>query len=255
MADEEKIFFKLETLPTFTERGFQPILERFCSVLDRHNLQPIDTLEGRSIKPLSEGVEKPFLKGFFKPYKMEKCEKITLCNCIMMDRILASAVIAIPQDDYELPMPVLEWSETENTISVLVDFIPVVDLVMREDYRVKYLDPLEKYWSKYKDLPGMEPNRFAWARQMFSPYYLSGHIPKESEQNRKECLELIQNYLELWINLWQKAEPVKDDGTRECVKERRAHIRKIFRENDEGAKSMRQMVGKEIVDLILLCYF
>jgi len=255
MSKEEKISFKSEMLPTFSERGFQPILERFCSVLDEHDLQPIDTLEGRSIHPLREGIENPFLKGFFKPYKMDKCEKICLSHCILMDRILVTALITIPDDDHELPMLVLEWSETENSISIVVDFIPLVDLVMREDYREKYLDPLDPYWTKYKGLPGMEPNRFAWSRMLFSPYYLSGAISKENEQNKRDCMDVIKSYLELWINLWQKGEPVEDDATRAYIKERKTKIREIFRANDEGAKTMAQMVGQEIIDLLLLCNF
>ncbi|KPJ59392.1 MAG: hypothetical protein AMJ42_02020 [Deltaproteobacteria bacterium DG_8] len=255
MAKEEKIRLKLATLPTLTERGFQPILEVFCSILHKYDLQPIDTLEKKSIKPLSEGVEKPFLKGFFKPFKMEKCEKICLSHCMLMDSILVSALIIIPDDDYELPLLLLEWSETGSAISILVDFLPMVDLVMREDYREKYLDPMNQYWTKYKSLPGMEPNRFAWARQMFSPYYLSGSISKESEKNKEDCIEIINNYLELWISLWQKAEPIKDGNAKEYIRERKTNIRKIFRANDEGAKTMAQMVGQEIIDLLLLCNF
>jgi len=126
---------------------------------------------------------------------------------------------------------------------------------MREDYREKYLDPLDQYWTKYKGLPGMEPNRFAWSRMLFSPYYLSGSMPKENEKSKEYCLEIINNYLELWISLWQKAEPIKDDKTKEYIKERKTKIRKIFRANDEGAKTMAQMVGQEIIDLLLLCNF
>jgi len=255
MTTEEKICFNSEDLPTFTERGFQPILATFCSVLEKQQLDPIEIIEGKSIKPLSDGVDKPFLKGFFKPYKMGKCEKICLCNCILMNKILTSAVIAIPQDGYDFPMLVLEYSETDNTISVVVDFVPMVDLVMYEDYRTKYLDHLDQYWTKYNALKGMAPNRFAWTRMMFSPYYLSGAVPKENEQNIKDCLDIIKNYFHLWMELHEKAEPLEDEKAKEYVKARKAQIRKIFRANDEGAKSMVQMVGSEIIELLLLCSF
>jgi hypothetical protein len=255
MVHPEQICFKSESLPTFIERGFQPILKTFCSALDKLELQPIDTIEGKSIKLLREGVERPFFTGVFKPYRMEKCEKITICNCILMERILTSAVIAIPHDDYDFPMLVLEWSETESVISVVVDYIPLVDMVMNEGYRIKYLDPLDQYWTKYKELPGMAPNRFAWSRMLFSPYYLSGHIPKQDEKNTTACLDLMQYYLALWLDLCTKAEPITDDTHKQYVRARKAQIRKIFRENDEGAKSLLQMVGKEIIDVLLLCSF
>ena len=255
MDKEEKIRFKSEYLPTFTEKGFQPILERLCSVLEKQEHPPIDTLQGKSIKPVSEGVETSFLKGVFKAYKLEKCEKISLSSFLIMDKILVVAIIAIPSDDYEFPMLLLEWSETENIISVMVDFIPLVDSVMRKDYCEKYLDPLEEYWSKYKQLPGIEPMPFVWARQVLGPYYLSGLVPKKSEQNRKECMELFQNYLEAWISLCQKAEPMKDDKMRAYIKVRKSKIRKFFVENDEGSKSMAQLIGKDLQELTALCLF
>ena len=101
----------------------------------------------------------------------------------------------------------------------------------------------------------MEPNRFAWSRTLFSPYYLSGSMAKESKQNKKDCLEIINNYFKLWITLWQKAEPIKDDTYKALLKARKDRIRQIFRANDEGAKTMAQMVGQEIIDLLLLCNF
>lgn len=255
MTQEQELIFKSETLTTFAERGFQPVLKMFCLQLDKYDLQPIEILEGKSISSLRDGLDMPFLKGFFKPYKMDKCEKVCLCNCMLMDRINVCALIIIPDDDYELPMLVLEWSETENTISVVADFIPLADLVMREDYRVKYLDPLDRYWSKYKVLSGMEPNRFAWARMMYSPYYLSGSFSKEIEQNKKDCLDIVKSYLELWVDLRQNAGPIEDADTKKYIKERKTRIREIFRANDEGAKTMAQMVGREVIDLLLLCNF
>lgn len=255
MGNGNKIDFKSEKLPTFTEKGFQPILEKYCSRLEKVDLQPIETLQGRSVKPVSEGLDKPFAKGFFKPFKMEKCEKLALCNFLIMDKIMATSVSAIPLDNYELPMLALEWSETENIISVMVDFIPLVDSVMKEGYFEKYLDPLEEYWSKYKQLSGIEPLPFAWARKILGPYHLFGNVPKEKEQNRQQCLELFQDYLDMWLTLWQGAEPIEDERAMQYIKDRKALIRRMFLENDEGGKSMAQLIGKELQALTALCIF
>jgi hypothetical protein len=255
VTQEHTIHFKSETLPTFAERGFVPILETFCRPLADCDLEPIDAVEGKSITLLSEGIDSPFLKGFFKCYRMDRCEKICLCNCILMDRILTSALIVIPHDDYELHMLILEWSETEDTISVVVDLIPLVDLVMREDYRETYLAPLDQYWTKYKSLPGMVPNRFVWSRMMFSPYYLSGAMSKENGEHKRDCLDIMKSYLGVWMNQWENAAPIEDSQTKRYVKERKTRIRQIFRANDEGAKSMAQMVGQDVIDVLLLCSF
>jgi hypothetical protein len=255
MGTEENISFKGAMLPTFCERGFEPILERFCTVLEKQDLQPIETLQGKSLKPIIEGVEKPLLKGFFRPFKMEKIEKITLSNFLLMNKILVTGITALPLDDYDLPMLVLEWAESENTISLLVDFIPLADIVMREDYCAKYLDPLGECWSKYKDLPGVEPNPFAWARKVLGPYHLAGNVPKDNIDNKEKCLKLYQDYLEVWIDLWGNAEPIKDASAKEYSKVRKAKIRKNFLENDEGSKSMAQMIGKDLQELIALCFF
>ena len=87
------------------------------------------------------------------------------------------------------------------------------------------------------------------------PYQLSGNIPKECEENIRGGLELFQNYLKVWINLWQSAEPIKDNRAKEEVKARKARIRKMFMENDEGSKSMAQLIGKELQELTAVCLF
>ena len=255
MSNEETIKFKGDELATFTERGFQPILKIFLNRLDKFELQPIDTLKGKSVKTMSEGIDKPFLKGFIKPYSMEKCEKICLTNCILMDKILVCAIIIIPDDDHDFPMLSLEWSETETAISLLADFIPVADPVITEGYREKYLDPLDESWTKYKGLPGMSPNRFAWARMLYSPYYLSGHFSKDNDQDKKQCLEIIGNYIDLWLEIMKKSDPVKDESRKKILKTRKDCIRKIFRDNDEGSKTMSQILGQELIDLLLICNF
>ena len=255
MAQGDTLRFKSEELPTFTERGFISILKTFCNQLEQYDLRPIDTIEGKSVTPLSTGIDKPFLKGFFKPYTMEKCEKVCLANCILMDRILVSALIIIPDDNHDFPFLTLEWSETENTLSLLADFVPLVDLVMRDDYREHYLDPLDQLWMESKSLPGMEPNRFAWVRMMFSPYHLSGSTAKNDENTTRRYVELVENYLSLWFTLWKNAQPLSDNTTKKHIKERKARMRQIFRANDEGAKTMSQMLGQEIIELLLLCNF
>ena len=68
MADENTITFKSENIKTFTERNFQPIIPTFCTILDRQELQPLDSLEGKSISKLFSGIELPFMKGFFNRF-------------------------------------------------------------------------------------------------------------------------------------------------------------------------------------------
>ncbi len=255
MADEDKILFQGEYFPTFSGRGFKPILKRFCEPLQGAAMRPIRTIEGKSVQPFWDGMDTPFLQGNIRPYAMEKCEKVSVCNCILMNRILTGALIAFPDADHDLPVLVLEWNETESVISLVCDLVPVVDLVMHEEYRAKYLDGLEQYWMKYKNLPGMVPNRFAWVRTMFSPYHLSGAIPKDTEQNVNECFAIIDDYLGHWINLWKAASPVADAKMRDYVRERIKKMRVIFRTGDEGAKTLAQMIGQETIDLLLTCNF
>jgi len=255
MSNGETINFKGEMFPTFTERGFISILSTFCGGLEKFSLEPVETVEGTSVKQLREGLDLPFMKGVFKPYRMDKCEKLCITNCILMDRILVSGLIAFPADDYDFPMLTLEWSETEDVISVLVDLVPVADPVITAGYRETYLDPLEEYWTQYVELPWIKPNRFAWSRMVFSPYYLSGSAPKGQDQNKKDCLDIVSQYLGQWIRILEKAEPITDEQQKQAVKARKDAMRRIFRANDEGAKTMKQMVGEDIIKMLLLSNF
>jgi hypothetical protein len=255
MKDEKTVLFQGEKFNTFAERGVQPVLEVFCEALKNFAMQPIATLECKSVKPFWDGLDTPFLKGCIRPYTMEKCEKVSICNCILMNRILTAALIIFPHDDYDFPVLVLEWNETEKDISLVIDLVPTVDLVMYDDYRTKYIDGLETYWMKYKSLSGMEPNRFAWVRMMFSPYYLSGALPKDKEQNIDDALEIIKSYLEYWLTQWETAVPIVDEKMKAYIKQRKQKMREHFRSGDEGAKTLAQMIGQETMDLLLTCNF
>ncbi len=252
MADEKTVLFQGEKFPAFAELGFQPVLEVFCGALKNFAMQPIATLEGKLVKPFWEGLDTPFLKGCIRPYTMEKCEKVSVCNCILMNRILTAALIIFPHDDYDLPILVMEWNETEKTISLVIDLVPTVDLVMYDDYRTKYIDGLEQYWMKYKSLSGMEPNRFAW---VFSPYYLSGSLSKDKEKNIDDSLGIIKSYLDYWLTQRESAVPIADENMKAYIKNRKQKMREHFRSGDEGAKTLAQMVGQETMDLLLTCNF
>jgi hypothetical protein len=172
-----------------------------------------------------------------------------------MNRILTAALIIFPHDDYDLPILVMEWNETEKTISLVIDLVPTVDLVMYDDYRTKYIDGLEQYWMKYKSLSGMEPNRFAWVRMMFSPYYLSGSLSKDKEKNIDDSLGIIKSYLDYWLTQRESAVPIADENMKAYIKNRKQKMREHFRSGDEGAKTLAQMVGQETMDLLLTCNF
>jgi hypothetical protein len=70
MAEEKTILFQGEDFPTFAERGFKPILTRFCEPLQGFAMQPIHAIEGKSVQPFWEGVDTPFLKAYIRPYSM-----------------------------------------------------------------------------------------------------------------------------------------------------------------------------------------
>ena len=80
MNGKGRILFKSEYLSSFTERGFLPILEMYCKCLEKQDLKPLDTIGGKSVKQVRDGINTKYFNGVFKPYQMKKCEKITVSS-------------------------------------------------------------------------------------------------------------------------------------------------------------------------------
>ena len=223
------------------------------------SLAPLKSFEGREIEPLME-YETKLASGFRRLYQVNgdsKIEKICIGELHYMKRAIYSSFSMTPTGDYDLPMFMVEFDQSPPWVSVTVDFFPVVDIAVYDDYRVKYLDPLEPLWNKYKEIPGItEGDRclvgrrfapWAWALTTLSPYVIDGKV-RETE-DRYRALEAAVEYARVWLKLCTIAEPIKETAYKEEVLVRRRQIRQYYEERDPGVEVSKKIFGEERAEM------
>jgi hypothetical protein len=205
------------------------------------------------------------IKGSVDCYSAEKLEKITLVHLQLVQRYYGIIMNIWPADSYAFPILTLTIDESPNYTHFFVDFIPLADYVVDTSYLERYLDPLEPVWRTYKfirDLPNFptfEVNLYSWMRALRSPYLITRRVPPNKPKGiREDLIRLGLDYLKVYIDLWEKAEP-QDKTYMNALNTRKAKIRAHFRTGkDPDGKFWwkgERYLGKELTHLLVnTCY-
>jgi len=217
-------------------------------------LVPIKTYEGMDTTPAWD-FKAPEATGFYRAYRVEgdnKIDKICVGELHYMNRAIYNLLTIMPTGDYDLPYYYCEYNEFPEYVAITTDLMPLVDIVVYDEYRVKYLDPLESIWQSHKDLPGFTEEgrcflqrRFGpwpWAKTTLSLYVLDGKI--KLPDARRKALDASIEYAKTWLKLRGKAEPIKDPEYREEMLTRKRTLRKCYRNRDRDADSCREVTNK-----------
>ena len=225
----------------------------FPKSIDREEAERIARLKGDVIK------------GSVYCYSAKKLEKITLVQLELVERYYGIILRILPADDYALPALILSIDECPDYIHFFLDFIPLADCVMDPSYLAQYLDPLEPVWKKYKfvrdlpNFPAYEVNLYSWMRAMESPYLITRRVPPNKPKGiREDLIRLGTEYLQVYINVWKKAEP-QDPQYVSALNERKRRMKRDFRtRTDPDGKFWwkgERYLGPELAPLFIkTCY-
>ena len=122
------------------------------------------------------------------------------------------------------------------------------------EYLEKYMAPMEEIWEKYKDIEGMQPEKYLWHRVMLSPFYTFGKIKYDVENIAETSLTITTDYLNLYTKLWSETEKA-DPSYMELLNGRKKDMLKIMLENDPGEGPLKKALGKEKAEKLLALLF
>ena len=193
------------------------------------------------------------VKGFVRCYSADKIMKINQCRFTFFGQMCVEVFGIIPAPEYDLPIFMFDWSESDESIFYICDFYPTDDPGRNKKYLADYLsNPLEELYQSGSTIPGLRPAPLSWVRAINSPYMITGNIEKEPRENIGRLFNSTLEYLRAWIRLWEKAMPC-DPGSRhmQLVAERRAVMRDLYLENDPGIGSVNKFIGEEKGERVL----
>jgi hypothetical protein len=227
-----------------------PYIEKMTEQLNQLSLTQINECAGNDISNLTDYV-KAGIQVKLSVYQSEAADKIAIGSIVVDNEVSVGACTIIPKNDIALPVYVSRWEERQDTITLLVDLMPTVDMIVDEAYRVKYFEPLNETWERFSNLAGIQPEDDNDLRAACSIIYTGACIPIEKEGMRMAALSPHLDYLKKYI-AYMTAEKKPIDETKQRELSRRiAAVRKLFSSNLTNllSKTAEPALGKEMCDL------
>jgi hypothetical protein len=200
-------------------------------------------------------------------YTAEKVESITFgqlgfFDCRFNQNVEMQTIAIFSADEYDLPIYEVDFIEGTHVIFFSTDLYPTDDIVTNPSYREKYLDALNDYWLRGRDiLTGEVIQPIAALRAINSPYGLRGFVmPKyattvddtlmPSDWGRKNLVEVALGYLSVWLDDYKIAEKI-DEEAKKRIQKRRGLIRQQWAKYESGIEVMKRAWGENIVKGII----
>ena len=168
-------------------------------------------------------------------------------------RGLMGSILVYPSDDYDFPGFAYDWGMMvipHMYIFTLVDLHP---LRKDEAYTRKYIAPLKQIYDKYVDFHQFKKeSRVKWSEPFHSSYDYRGRIPPE---NVTDSINMIVDYLDLWLQFWREAKPQNDPQLRAEAEAHLTDMRENMRARDPGRGPHIKKFGKEKTERLMdLCF-
>jgi len=225
---------------------FTPILEELNSLLQQVNPLQVYTYEGADISEFDNFTleNEPC---YARVYQTDTIEKIGVSRMNFFGLMTANVLSIRPARNYDLPMFIMDWDESEDHIFFICDLTPSDDPGTNISYLTTYLyNALEDLYQKYSTIPGLKNSVFHWVRATSSPYIITGTIRKKFPKSVDMIFTCARDYLSAWLELCNTASPLDPDSAyMQRVHERRKTVRRLLQENDPGLGPLNKFLGSE----------
>ena len=210
------------------------------------------TYKGMDLSDLNS-IDTGDASGFARCYQAGKLLKMYQSRFTFFGQMCVDVFGLVPAPEYDLPIFMFDWSESDESIFYICDFYPTDDPGRNQKYLADYLyEPLDELYQSGSTIPGLRPIALHWVRALNSPYMITGHIEKEPRENIGRLFNITLGYLRAWLGLWKKAQPCNPASRHmQLVAERRAVLRDLYLENDPGIGSINKFIGEEKGERVL----
>ena len=179
----------------------------------------------------------------------EKIEKVVLSAIKVHESGVTDETIIIwPENAYNFPALWCTLTVIPSVMNVpIIDFVPMMDFVVWPAYGEKYVQGVkalklkalqifgETILDKAVDLPSLSV-------YTFSPYNLVVNI---SDEGISRLPEVMREYIQAYIKLWQQAKPVAEKPEGEFCRRKKEATRMLMKGNDPGFPIMASIFGEE----------
>ena len=182
-------------------------------------------------------------------FRCEKIEKVVLSGIKVHESgVTDETVIIWPDASYNFPALWCTLTIIPSVMNIpIIDFVPMMDFVVWPEYAEQYIQGIkdlklkaleilgETIIDKAVDLPSLSV-------YTFSPYNL---VVKISDEGISRLPEVMHEYIQAYIKLWQEAKPVAEKPEGDFYLRKKEATRALMKGNDPGFPIMASIFGEE----------
>jgi len=183
-------------------------------------------------------------------YQAGKLKKITISKHSYGESGAGTVVMLVADDGYDLPFIVVDIAfDFGEKGKIFVEF-EAKPLVKDEESTRKYVEPFRKWREALGKLPAEvlhvfgEPGEFLKANA--SPNEYVRYIPDEYTD---EVLKFTDQFFDIFLDIYRKAEPVKDAQRKRKMEAFRLEYNKHVLEEDPSGVMLINAFGRETAEL------
>lgn len=182
-------------------------------------------------------------------YRADKFEKVVLCTInIFETEVVEATVMAWPDERHNFPILWCNLTIVPEVMNVpIFDFVPLMDTVLWPEYADTYIEGVNELKANALELLGdtvlnkdvVLPSKTIYT---LSPYSLIANI---TPAGLATVPKITDTYIDAYLELWKKAEPVEKAADLEHYAKKRAATRTLMKGNDPGYPFMIDAFGEE----------
>jgi hypothetical protein len=181
-------------------------------------------------------------------YQAEKLKKITISKRSLGESVAGTVVMLIADDEYDIPFTLADIAfdlSEKGKVSVGFQLRP---LVKDEESTRKYIEPFLKWYEAIDKLPG-EPfflNIGEYLKANPPPLKYMCSLPHDYID---EVLKFTEQFFDIFLDIYRKAEPVKDAERRKKMDAFRSEYNQKILGDDASGKMLLEAFGRPTTQL------
>ena len=187
----------------------------------------------------------------FEPalYQADRLKKISISKHSHGESGAGTVVMIVADDAYDLPFIVVEIAFDFGEKGKILAEFEAKPLIKDEESTRKYVDPFREWREELGKLPSEtttfpEPGEFLKAN--LSPNRYSRFIP---DSFTDEVLKFVDQFFDIFLDIYRKAEPVKDAERRKKLDSFRSEYNKYVLNEDASGQMLINAFGRQKAEL------
>ena len=208
-------------------------------------------------KPLPEELrnlegETPLGKTRFESalYQADKLKKITISKHTHGESGAGTVVMIVADDEYDLPFIIVDIAFDFGKTGTIFTEFEAKPLIKDEESLRNYIDPFRKWREALGKLPAERPTAFGepgeFLKANVSPIEYACLIPNEYKD---EVLKFADQFFDILLDIYRKAEPVKDAERKRKMEAFRSEYNKHVLEEDPSGVMLINVFGRQKAEL------